>query len=94
MFWTIVLNGVSAYAFILVILFTMGSVEDALASPTGLPILAIFESVTGSRHVATAMGCGLIVISFSVNIACVASTSRLTWAWARDRALPDMFSIV
>lgn len=37
---------------------------------------------------------GLFVISFSVNLANIASVSRLTWAWARDGGMPAYFAYV
>lgn len=49
---------------------------------------------TGSAKAATAMVCGLLIISLSVNLASIASVSRLTWAWSRDGALPLWFSYV
>ena len=43
--WTIVINGALAFAMLLALLFCIGSVEDALNSPTGYPIIAIFKQV-------------------------------------------------
>jgi choline transport protein len=92
MFYTICLNGILAYSIIVVILYTMGPLDDALNS--SFPIIEICQQATGSIKAATAMVCGLLVISLSVNLASIASVSRLTWAWARDGALPIWFSHV
>jgi choline transport protein len=92
LFWTIALNGVLAYIMVIVILLTMGSIDDALSS--GFPIIVIIQEVTGSVKATTAMVTGLFVISFAVNLASIASVSRLTWAWARDGGLPAWFSLV
>jgi amino acid transporter len=92
MFWTNVLNGCLAYAIIIVILYTMGPIKAALES--SFPIIEICLQATGSTKAATAMVCGLLVISLSVNLASIASVSRLTWAWSRDGALPRWFSVV
>lgn len=91
-FWTVATNSVLAYAIIVVILFTMGSLEDVLNS--SFPIIEIYRQATGSVKAATAMVSGLLVISLAVNLASIASTSRLTWAWSRDGALPSWFSHV
>jgi amino acid transporter len=91
-FWTVVTNSVLAYGIVITLLFTMGSLEDALNS--SFPIIEICLQATGSVKAATAMVCGLLVISLSVNLASIASVSRLTWAWARDGALPPWFSHV
>lgn len=92
MFWTIALNGVLAYAIIIVILYTMGPLDAALDS--SFPIIEVCLQATGSKKAATAMVCGLLIISLSVNLASIASVSRLTWAWSRDGGLPRYFSYV
>lgn len=92
LFWTIALNGILAYVMVIVILMALGDINDALNS--SFPILVIVENVTGSRSATTALVVGLFVISFAVSLASIASVSRLTWAWSRDRGLPSMFSVV
>ncbi|KAJ5252306.1 hypothetical protein N7489_002716 [Penicillium chrysogenum] len=89
-FYTVIANGILAYAMVVCMLFTMGSVEEAQKS--SFPIIEICRQATGSVKAATAMVSGLLVISLSVNLASIASVSRLTWAWARDGALPQWFS--
>lgn len=37
---------------------------------------------------------GLLVTVITVFLGCIASTSRLTWAWSRDGALPSWFAYV
>ncbi|KAF2718476.1 amino acid permease [Polychaeton citri CBS 116435] len=90
MFWTIALNGLLAYAIILVILFCIGDLDAALNAD--FPIIEICTQATGSLKAATAMVCGLLVISVAVTLGSIASASRLTWAWARDGGLPAWFS--
>lgn len=92
LFWTIAINGIIAYAMVVTILFCMGPMDDVLNS--AYPIFTIIQSTTGSIPVATAMTCGLLLISLSVTLGSIASVSRLTWAWARDGGLPKYFSIV
>lgn len=91
-FYTVVTNGILAYGMVICILFTMGSIEDA--QNADFPIIEICTQATGSVRAATAMVCGLLVISLSVTLASIASASRLTWAWARDGALPKWFAHV
>lgn len=92
MFWSIFMNGCLGFIMVNVLLASMGSVEDALNSSS--PILTILMSVTGSSKATTAMITGLFVISFSVNLANIASVSRLTWAWSRDGGMPGYFAHV
>ncbi|KAF2838116.1 amino acid transporter [Patellaria atrata CBS 101060] len=91
-FWTIAVNGLLAYSMTIIILMTMGTIEDALTA--NFPMVPILLGVTGSKKATTALVTGLWLISFCVNLASIASVSRLTWAWARDGGLPKYFSIV
>ena len=92
MFWSIFMNGVLGFIMVNILLAAMGSVDDALDSAS--PILTIILNATGSKSASTAMMTGLFVISFSVNLANIASVSRLTWAWARDGGMPAYFAYV
>ncbi|KAK7409672.1 hypothetical protein QQX98_008187 [Neonectria punicea] len=92
MFWSIFMNGCLGFIMVNVLLASMGSIDDALNSAS--PILTILLSVTGSEKATTAMITGLFVISFSVNLANIASVSRLTWAWSRDGGMPAYFAYV
>lgn len=91
-FYTVAINGVLAYAIVITVLFTMGLLDNALNS--SFPIIEICRQATGSVKATTAMVCGLLVISLAMNLASIASTSRLTWAWSRDGGLPAWFSFV
>jgi Amino acid permease len=93
---TIVINGVMAFGFLLVILFCIGDVEKALNTPTGFPIIEIFYQATGSKTAATLMETCIIIIAFAASFGNMASVSRLTWAFARDGGLffSDFFSFV
>ena len=55
-------------------------------------LIEICTQAVGSVRAATAMVCGLLVISLAVNLSSIASASRLTWAWARDGGLPSYFA--
>lgn len=89
-FWTIAINACGAYAITLVLLFSLGDIQSVLSAP--FPIIEIIQQATGSTRTATAMVCGLLVISVTVTLGTIASASRLTWAWARDGGLPAYFS--
>lgn len=92
LFWTIALNGILAYAIVIVLLITMGSLDNVLKS--AFPIVTILQGVTGSDRATTALIIALFVVQSSVTIASVSSTSRLSWAWARDGGLPSWFAYV
>lgn len=92
----IVINGIMTFGFLIGVLFTMGSYETALETTTKYPIIEIFLQATKSVRAATAMTSLLILIGFIALFGSLASTTRLTWAFARDKGLPfaDFFSYV
>lgn len=90
MVYTILINGALSYAIILVLLYAMGDPDMVLGS--AYPIIPICVNTTGSLPAATAMVTGLLVMTFCVIAASLASVSRITWAWARDGALPAWFA--
>ncbi|KAJ5946623.1 hypothetical protein N7454_003462 [Penicillium verhagenii] len=85
---TIAINGFMAFVFLLVILFCIGSVSEALNPPYIYPMIGIFKQSTQSAGAATAMQTAIALIGMVSNTGVVASVSRLTWAFARDGGLP------
>lgn len=88
---TIITNGALAYAMGLVLAFT--------ESPEGIsnqdyPIISTLYLATGSKAAVNALVSMLLILTFAVVTASLASTSRITWAWARDGALPKWFAHV
>ncbi|THC91944.1 hypothetical protein EYZ11_008599 [Aspergillus tanneri] len=78
-FWTVATNAVLAYSIVICTLFTMGPIDKALEA--SFPIIAICEHATGSVKTATAMVCGLLVISLSVNLASIAHNVPVRAVW-------------
>ncbi|KAJ5281291.1 hypothetical protein N7478_006663 [Penicillium angulare] len=85
---TIAINGLMAFVFLLVILFCLGNMNEALNPQYIYPTIGIFKQTTQSVGAATAMQTGIVIIGMVSNTAVVASVSRLTWAFARDGGLP------
>nr|AUW31329.1 putative choline transport protein [Cladonia uncialis subsp. uncialis] len=83
-----VINGVLAFAFLIALLFGVPDIEGALNSPTKSPIVEIMYQIFQSKIAATAVVGLFVVVLFCVVMGMVASTSRLTWAFARDNGLP------
>jgi len=92
MILTIAINGVMAFAFILVLLYCLG--DPNLVLDASMPILNICYNATGSWPATNALVSGLIIVTYCVVAASVASVSRITWAWARDGALPKWLAVV
>lgn len=92
MFLSICLNSGLAFAMTIAYLSFLGPVEDVLSAYYGLVPIVI--NATESVQAGSAMiGCFLITV-IAVFLGCIASSSRLTWAWSRDGALPQWFGFV
>ena len=88
---TTLLNGIMGFAILLVVLFVTVDVEGVLASPSGLlgfPFMQIFLDATGSRAGASVLICIIIIMDISAAIAFLATSSRIVFAFGRDKGLP------
>lgn len=92
MFWSICVNAAMAFGMIIILLYCVGDVEQISAS--SYPLMDICLNATQSVAGASAMLGGILTTIISGTIGSVASVSRLTWAWARDGALPSYFAYV
>lgn len=82
------LNGLLGWIVIITFAFTLGSVYDIIDTPTGYPFIQVFFDVTQSHAGASIMTAVLIVNITSSCISLVATVSRQTWSFARDKGLP------
>lgn len=83
-----ILSGAFTFAFSIVLLFSIGDITAALNTSTQFPIIEIFQTATQSYHATNAMTAALISSLLFSSFGLVASASRLTWAFARDKGLP------
>ncbi|KAI4224026.1 MAG: hypothetical protein L6R36_004964 [Xanthoria steineri] len=86
-----VLNGVFGFAMLLAILFVTTDISSALASPTGtlgFPFIQIFYTTTNTPPGASAMISVLIIMDICAAIAFLATSSRIVFAFGRDKGLP------
>ncbi len=82
----VLINGTMAFAIILVLLYCIGPPDAVL--DTSYPIIPICLNDTGSMKAINTMESSLIIVTYFVVAASVASVSSITWPWARDGALP------
>ncbi|KIW92549.1 uncharacterized protein Z519_06396 [Cladophialophora bantiana CBS 173.52] len=88
MIWSVTINGLAGFAYIITILYAITDTDAVFATPTGYPIIAVFLQATNNQKAATAMITAVIIV-FTMNLfGCTASVSRLIWAFARDHGLP------
>ncbi|KAJ6021942.1 Amino acid/polyamine transporter I [Penicillium herquei] len=85
---TILLNGTLGFAIVLAFLFCIGNVEDAMNSSTGYGFIEVFFKATGSHAGTTVMSAIPTALVICASFGFLASASRLTWAFARDKGLP------
>ena len=93
---TVIVNSIFSFAFIICLLFTVGDLTTVASSPTGFPIIEVYYEATTSVAGTNALVAMLIIVLTVCCFSSLASTSRLVWAFARDRGLPfsDIFSYV
>ena len=84
----VAINGFLALAFIITVLFTLGDLETALQTPTGYPIIEVFYQATKAKGAATLLMSLTIFNGIVSTFNGLASTTRLTWVFAKDHGLP------
>lgn len=85
--WGYFSNGIMATVLLIAYLFATPSVMASLNDPTGFPFLYVFKQATSKAGVDGLTAIILLPVIFS-NILFNASTSRQTFAFARDKGLP------
>jgi amino acid transporter len=82
------INALLGFVMLLTVCFTLGNVDEVLASPTGYPFIQVFYNITGSLPGTNAMTSVIIVLLIACTITEVATASRQLWSFARDGGLP------
>ncbi|KAF2689637.1 choline transport protein [Lentithecium fluviatile CBS 122367] len=88
MVFSILLNGSLGLAMLIATLFCLGDADAALASATHFPFMEIFLQAVGSVPGALTMASIITTLNICATISVVATASRMTWAFARDRGTP------
>lgn len=85
---TIFLNLFCGLLFMIPLLFVMPSVPSLVALASGQPVPVIILAAVGSPGGAFALLIPLLVLAVFCGIGCTTASSRCTWAFARDGAIP------
>jgi amino acid transporter len=93
---TALLNGGLGFAILITFLFTMGDIKSVLAPKSGFSFISAFFNATGSKSASTGLACIILVLEVCSAISILATSSRQSFAFARDKALPfsDFFAHV
>jgi amino acid transporter len=86
--WAIGVNGFFGYVMLITYCFTLGNLDDILLTQTGYPFIQAFYNGTKSHAGASIMTAVLVVTITSSVISTLATVSRQTWSFARDKGLP------
>lgn len=85
---TLIINGTLGFAMIIATLFCMGDIDAALLEDSHYPFMPILRHAVGSTAGAVVLSSIVVVMTFIAATGCIASSSRVYWAFARDRGLP------
>ena len=92
MIFSTLFNGVLAWAMLIAFLFCAGTITDDEASAP-YPYMPILARMIQSEVGATVMISLVIALEFCACVAATATSSRMMWAFARDRGLPNWRSL-
>ncbi|KAF2742083.1 amino acid transporter [Sporormia fimetaria CBS 119925] len=79
-------NGVLTFAYTIVLMFFIG--DEQFVTESASPVIAIFYQATKSKAATTIIVCMHMLVLLVGVFNCIASISRLVWAFARDHGLP------
>lgn len=85
---SIMINGCLGFGILMATLFGLGDLDSVLKSPTGYPYMEIFLQATRSIPGTLVMASIVTALGICSTIGFVATWSRMTWSFARDRGLP------
>jgi amino acid transporter len=86
--YTLLINGIMAFVFMVVSLYCITDLDSVLDSPTGFPIIEIFYQATKSRAAATIMDVMMMSIQVTCSFCLLAAASRLAWSFSREEGFP------
>lgn len=87
MVWAYLLNGGLGFVFLISFLFAITDLDAALNDETGYPFLTVFASAVSTAGV-NGLTAIVTLLIFAGTLSFNLSTSRQTWAFARDAGLP------
>jgi len=88
MVMTIVINTIGGLLFMVPLMFVLPDLAMLVSLASGQPVPTIIKSAVGSSAGAICLLIPLMVLAILCGTACTTATSRCTWAFARDGAIP------
>ncbi|KAI3324961.1 amino acid transporter-like protein [Xylariaceae sp. AK1471] len=87
------INGSLGFAMVVATLYCLQNINEAIAENPQYPFIAILHKAFNSTAGAAVAAAVIIVLGASATAGALASTSRVYWAFARDRGLPGWKSL-
>lgn len=87
MIYCVAIGTFTGFVFLTCLLFVAGNLDDVITSPAG-PLLQILYNATSSRAGAVCLLMFPLVCLLFATTSIMTTSSRMTWAFARDRGLP------
>ncbi|KAK6508386.1 hypothetical protein TWF506_010479 [Arthrobotrys conoides] len=85
---TIILNTICGLVFLIPLVFVIPDLSVLAALESGQPLPSIIVSAVGSSGGAFGLLIPLMVLAIICGVGCTTASSRATWAFARDGAIP------
>ncbi|PHH84601.1 hypothetical protein CDD83_1675 [Cordyceps sp. RAO-2017] len=85
---TIALNTVAGFLFLIPLVFVLPDIKTLINVSAGQPVPAIIKDAVGSSGGAFGLLVPIMVLGLMCGIGCTTASSRCTWAFARDGAIP------
>jgi amino acid transporter len=84
----VAINALAGAAFLIPVAFVLPDIPMLANIASGQPVPTIVKSAVGNSAGAFCLLIPLIVLGLICGLGCVTATSRATWAFARDGAIP------
>ena len=86
---SVLINGALGFAMVIAVLFCLGDIDKITSTPpTQYPFMAIFAQAAGSNSGGAGMIAVILFMFVCATTSVLASSSRMTWSFARDLGLP------
>ncbi|RMZ76694.1 hypothetical protein DV738_g4856, partial [Chaetothyriales sp. CBS 135597] len=82
------MNFLCGFIFLVPLVFVLPDIATILASPYAQPLPVILNSTVGHQGAAFALTIPIMVLGILCGTCCTTASSRCTWAFARDNAIP------
>ena len=86
--WATWIGTITGFGFLIAVCFCIGDIDAAASTPTGVPLIAILYQATGSIAGAAVLTTLITIIALISLCFLSAQSSRVVFAFARDRGLP------